>query len=111
MFISIIFSIIYHYKKEKKKSFCNEKPLRVLKLLNVLLGFTVIKVFSDKILFDFSVVGSSSGFTVIDSSLGSAVLFFSQNAVLSSSEKMKKYSHDTNTKYFIENICHQFPDL
>ena len=85
--------------------------MRVLKLLNVLLGFTVIKVFSDKILFDFSVVGSSSGFTVIDSSLGSAVLFFSQNAVLSSSEKMKKYSHDTNTKYFIENICHQFPDL
>ena len=23
---------------------------------------------------------------------------------------MKKYFHDTDTKYYIENICHQFPD-
>ena len=24
---------------------------------------------------------------------------------------MKKYLHDKDTKYYIENICHQFPDL
>ena len=24
---------------------------------------------------------------------------------------MMKYLHDKDTKYFIENICHQFPDL
>ena len=23
---------------------------------------------------------------------------------------MKKYLHDKDTKYYIENICHQFPD-
>ena len=24
-------------------------------------------------------------------------------------QKMKKYLHDKDTKYYIENICHQFP--
>ena len=28
-----------------------------------------------------------------------------------SSEKVKKYLHDTDTKYYIENVCHQFLDL
>ena len=28
-----------------------------------------------------------------------------------SSEKMKKYLHNTNTNYYIENIYHQFADL
>ena len=24
---------------------------------------------------------------------------------------MKKYFHDGDTKYYVENICYQFPDL
>ena len=26
-------------------------------------------------------------------------------------KSMKKYLHETNKKYYIENICHQLPDL
>ena len=26
-------------------------------------------------------------------------------------KKMKKYLHDRDIKYYVENICHQFPEL
>ena len=29
----------------------------------------------------------------------------------SDSEKLKKYLYDRDTKYYIEKICNQFPDL
>ena len=33
--------------------------------------------------------------------------YFNEN----DSEKHEKYLHGRNAKYYIENICHQFPDL
>ena len=93
MFISIIHSYHIPLPKRKKEFFAMQKSLRVLKLLKVLLGF-------------------SSSFTMTGSSLGFSVIFSKRTSHLKiSSEKIKQYLHDTSTKYYIENICHQFPDL
>ena len=71
------------------------------------------------------------GSSVIDSSLWSSLLFFQlvplffintcyyflfalyyqKELHTISSEKLKKYLHDKDMKYYIENICHQFPNL
>ena len=76
-----------------------QKSLRVLKLLWILSDRVVYKchsdsvlfrffidqilfgVLSDKVLFAFSVNGSASGSTVIDSPLGSSMLFFRHVAI------------------------------
>ena len=70
--------------KRKNESFATQKSLRVLKLLRVLLGFffrfhnarVLFMFLSDRVLLISSVIGSSSGSSVIDPSLGSSVLFF-----------------------------------
>ena len=86
----------------------------------------ILMVHNDRDLFEYPVTGSSPGSSVIDSSLWSSLLFFQlvplfvintcyyfffalyyqKELHTISSEKM----HDKNTKY-IENICHQFPNL
>ena len=113
-----------------------EGPLRVL--FRFLSDRVLLRVFSDRILFASSVIGSSSGSSARDSPLGSSVVFFRhaaifyQNVLLLllkaevlfdiifskrtspltiSMEKIKKYLHDTSTKYYIGNICRQFPYL
>ena len=68
-FISIFHCTIYHYQKAKKK---------VLKLLRVLIDRVLFRFLSDKailkvlinmVLFESSVIDSSSGASVVDSSL------------------------------------------
>ena len=84
----------YTITKKPKKKFAAEKSLRVLKLLTVLsdsilfrflinlvffryLRDTVLlMVFSDRVLFESSVICSSKGSLVIDSSFGLSVVFF-----------------------------------
>ena len=85
MIIPITHSIIYHYQKEKKNFLqCKspeapEDPYRVL--FRFLSGRFFLRVFSETILFESSVIGSSSRSSVKDSSLGSSVLFFRHAAI------------------------------
>ena len=71
--------------KSKKEFFVTQKSLWVLKLLKVIIDRVVFRFLSDRILlpvlFQSSVIGCSSGFSVIDSSLGSSVLFFQHPAI------------------------------
>ena len=86
------------YTIKRKKVFATQKPLRVMKFLRVLLGFSLgftvigsslsffsnrflLRVLSDRILFESSVIGCSSWFSIIDHSLGSSVLFFQNDAI------------------------------
>ena len=119
---------------------------------SVLLRFSIdgilFRVLSDRVLYESSVIETSSGFAVKDASLGSSMLFFRHIAIfyqivprffliknrcfvlyslysqkqlveraLVTSTKlvaknwMKKYLHGKDTQYYIENICHQFPNL
>ena len=89
----IAHSIIYHYQKAKKSFFEAQKSLRVLKLQRIfidrvvfrfhsdralfrfLIDMILFRVLSDRVFIDYSVLGSSSGSVVIDSSLGLSVLF------------------------------------
>ena len=146
MLIPITHFIRYHYQKEKKEFFATQKsfralggPLRVL--FRYLSDRVLLRVHNERFLFESSVIGSSSGSSAIDSSLGSSVLFFRHDAsffpnvlllflllkhilfyiifskrtsqLTISSEKMQKYLHDRDAKYqiCIENIYYQFPDL
>ena len=75
-----------HITKMKKIVFCNVKdtegpegPLRVL--FRFLSDRVLLRVFRDRILFAFSVMGSSLGSSARDSSLGSSVVFFRHAAI------------------------------
>ena len=87
------YDLLYHIPlpKSQKEFFAKQKSLRVLKhgrvIDRVLFRFysdrvlflsdgVLLRVLSDRVLFESSVIGSSSGFSVIDSSLGPSVLFF-----------------------------------
>ena len=138
MFIPITYSIIYHYQKEEQ-SLCDAKiiespeapggPLRVLFRFHR--DWVLLKFLSDRIFFESSVIDSSSGFSIVDSSLLSSMLFFRHAAIyqnvllrfyllkadilfyiifskrfahltISSKKNLKKYLHDTNTKYILK---------
>ena len=88
MLIPIIHSIIYHYQKEKKSflqckshwgSWSFRRSSRVL--FRFLSDGVFLRVLSDRIFFESSVIGSSSGSSVIDSSIGPWVLFFRHAAI------------------------------
>ena len=90
-FIPITHSIIYHIKKPKIVFLCGAN---IIKLLRVFIDEVVFSFLSDRVLFRFliyrilfrvlsdrvflesSVIGSTSGSAVIDSSLTSSVPFF-----------------------------------
>ena len=95
MFIPITHSITYHYEKEKK-SFCDgkfiERPETSEGPLGVLLRFR-----SDRILFDSSVIRSSSWSSVMDSSLVSLVLFLRCAAIF--------YQNVPLSTFFIKSRC------
>ena len=99
-FIPIIYSVIYHYQNVKKKvnlrrkshwgswRSCGSSLIALssgFTVIRVLFGFLIdrilFRVLSDRVFFDSSVIESSSGFAVIDSSLGSSVLFFRHIAI------------------------------
>ena len=72
-------------RKSQKECFAVQKSLRVLKLLRVLIDRAcfrffsyrvLLRVLSDRVLFESSVIGFSSGSSIIDSSLGKSVFFF-----------------------------------
>ena len=71
-------------KRKKEKFFAMQKSMRVLKFLRVhlrvfirfLIDRALLRALSDRIHFEFLVIGSSSGYSVIDSSHGLSVLFF-----------------------------------
>ena len=83
-FIWMFIPILYHrMTKKKKRVFCDAKVIEGPKApkgpLRVFFRFhsdMVLLILSDRVLFEFSVIGFSSESSVIDSSLGSSVLFF-----------------------------------
>ena len=90
MFIPVTRSIIHiPLPKRKKEFFCDAKvtegpeapegPLRVL--FRFLSDRVLFRFLSDRVLFESPVIGSSSWSSVIDSSLGSSVLFFCHAAI------------------------------
>ena len=143
-------TLSYTITKKAKESSATQKLLRVLKIRRVLSDRILFRFPRDKVLFESSVIGSSSRSSVIDFSFGSPVVFFRhvaifyQNVLLlffiknrcsvlyylfkrkftlkisltrfNTSTKlivksMKENLHGRDTKYYIENVCHQFPGL
>ena len=96
----------------------------------------LFKFLSDRVLFKSSVIGYSSSSAIIDSSLGSSILFFHHvtmfyelvllfcfifiifskttgltSAKLIAKESMKKYLHDKDTKYHIEKYVIKYNNI
>ena len=74
--------------RDTKESLCLPKintkmPTRTksVEIHKTFIDKILFRVLSDKVLFEFSVIGSSSGSTVIYSSLGSSVRFFRHVAI------------------------------
>ena len=67
-------TIIYHYQNDKK-CFAVQKSIRVLKLLRVFSDMILFRFLKDRILFQSSVIGTSSGSSAIDSSFESLCFF------------------------------------
>ena len=137
---------------KKPKIFVAQKSLKVLKLLRIFIDSIVFRfhsdrtlfrffidrilfrVLSDRVFFESSVIGCSSGSTVLlghQCFFSAMSLFFLSNRAANFFIKNRCFvlhysltcfnhinklrnttcSDDWDTKYYFENTCHQFPDL